>query len=967
MKNLQKQKNQRKIEKLRKIKLLKKMLDKKKRRFIKLFSLKKRYNLLKIKIKNKLKKKKQSILSFYLNLTNPKLIKVENNVLTTNWGSTNELNNTQLQNVIQNNEKLMYFYDKSFLKTNSILFSFNKELTLVKWNSIRQFIMFVNELIYSLQENTKFLFNQTAQLSYVLKSKHNIEQVYYSNYVKQTINQFFLKKNNTFIYRNKNIYFNSITFKALQNILILNYFNILLNNLNNTSDIKINIKKNILNLSDGFIGKHLNIWDKKGNSKIIFYIDKNILLQEELEKKREKINSIYRRKNSHLIKPNILISINTLKNLKKEKVASYLKNYIWKRKSYFQNINNYFELNKLLHIRNKKLRISRRKTTSQLFYILSRIEVKIKDTNDLEIKNNLLQLQTLLQAKLLKKQKQVNSNNMIISNRENIKKIRKESIINKLDQIWNNEKYLNNKLFNNNTKYQNFIKKIKNKLDKIEKEKLIENNSKTKPIKKFKIKNIKMKTFFKYNNLTQRRKMRNLINVFKITQWRNKLKNKRIRKQTTRKIFIAKLKDKYFTKLKKESILAIKESVKQLLTYEKYTYWQMDLLKEKLKMDGLKETIKNTIAWRRRVINTRKMRRKIREKTYILRLKFFKNRRNKRFLKIKKFKSKIINTNKQRKKNYLQQAKKKKNQPKKTTKLVNPYLIKTFKKAKGNLKKDFLRKLFKKIKIRLILKKKRLFKFNLKKNASLKYKIWNKSWRKKKLRVRRTWINVHPVIKGKYTTYNQKKLLLTAWAGFPLNLFMINTLAFTKLSFRLDRLKTKHNNPTKIISKMDRDYINRYKYVAIYIKDLVRIGIISMFFKKPSFLAKFTAFQLAKLPKNRKETVFIRFLMKAIRTFSAGRKEIVALRMKFKGRVNRWRRTKFIMRTRGTFPFRTITERIEHGSAQAINRKGAVGIHIWIRYKPSFLLKIQDHILSYMRYSKGLKNIKRKKIKNIKI
>jgi hypothetical protein len=60
-----------------------------------------------------------------------------------------------------------------------------------------------------------------------------------------------------------------------------------------------------------------------------------------------------------------------------------------------------------------------------------------------------------------------------------------------------------------------------------------------------------------------------------------------------------------------------------------------------------------------------------------------------------------------------------------------------------------------------------------------------------------------------------------------------------------------------------------------------------MFLKKPSFLAKFAAFQLAKLPRNRKETVFIRFLMKAIRTFAAGRKEILAVRIKIKGRVNR--------------------------------------------------------------------------------
>jgi hypothetical protein len=47
------------------------------------------------------------------------------------------------------------------------------------------------------------------------------------------------------------------------------------------------------------------------------------------------------------------------------------------------------------------------------------------------------------------------------------------------------------------------------------------------------------------------------------------------------------------------------------------------------------------------------------------------------------------------------------------------------------------------------------------------------------------------------------------------------------------------------------------------------------------------AFQLSKLPRNRKETNFIRFLFKVIKTFAAERKEILGIRIRFKGRVNR--------------------------------------------------------------------------------
>jgi len=135
-----------------------------------------------------------------------------------------------------------------------------------------------------------------------------------------------------------------------------------------------------------------------------------------------------------------------------------------------------------------------------------------------------------------------------------------------------------------------------------------------------------------------------------------------------------------------------------------------------------------------------------------------------------------------------------------------------------------------------------------------------------------------------------------------------------------------------------------------------------MFFKKPSFLGKFLAFQLAKLPKNRKETSFIRFLIKVIRTLSAERKEILGVRIKFKGRVNRWRRTKFILGSRGWFPLHTIQERIEQGTAQAINRKGAVGIRILLRYKNSFGTQLRNHMLHYIKYSRILvaKKLKRK-------
>lgn len=225
----------------------------------------------------------------------------------------------------------------------------------------------------------------------------------------------------------------------------------------------------------------------------------------------------------------------------------------------------------------------------------------------------------------------------------------------------------------------------------------------------------------------------------------------------------------------------------------------------------------------------------------------------------------------------------------------------------------------------------------------------------KKLDIRRNWVETKVVLAGRVLPFKEKKLLLSSWLGAPVDIFFINALSFTKFAFKVERLSSPKNNPNNFLSVLDRDFINKYKYIGIYIKDLVRIAWISMLFKKPSFIAKFVAFQLAKLPRNRKETSFIRFLIKVIRTLGAERKEIRGVRVKFKGRVNRWRRTKFILGNRGSFPLQTISERIEQGSAQAINRKGAVGIRIWVRYKNSFGILLQNHMFNYINYSKLIK------------
>ena len=156
------------------------------------------------------------------------------------------------------------------------------------------------------------------------------------------------------------------------------------------------------------------------------------------------------------------------------------------------------------------------------------------------------------------------------------------------------------------------------------------------------------------------------------------------------------------------------------------------------------------------------------------------------------------------------------------------------------------------------------------------------------------------------------------------------------------------------LNKLTRNIERRFIYVAIFIKDIVRITFFCMFLKKANFMANFYAFAFSKLPRKRKETVFIRFLIKRLKSAATGRKEIIGIRFRFQGRVNRWRRTKFIIGQKGIWLFYSISSFVEFGQSQAVTRKGSQSIRIWLCYKSSFTPVLRKTIIDYIELS--LKN-----------
>ena len=240
-------------------------------------------------------------------------------------------------------------------------------------------------------------------------------------------------------------------------------------------------------------------------------------------------------------------------------------------------------------------------------------------------------------------------------------------------------------------------------------------------------------------------------------------------------------------------------------------------------------------------------------------------------------------------------------------------------KAKKSIKSTYKNKEYRKFK-----NKSNQFSFKGKKIGSkkIKYKPLNKI-----VRLEGSYSQIWKNQKGLSLIYNKR-----------INFFFVNALSYAKYTYNLERSwqKLKPNSATKYLEYTDRAFINKSKYIGIYIKDFIRVGFISMLFKNLTFLLRFIAFLMSVLPRNRKETSFLKYTSKALKKFSAVRKEIEGLRFKYKGRVNKWRRTKYVIENRNHITFNTFNKRILHSSTHAVTRKGSLGVHLWIQYNSSF-------------------------------
>lgn len=235
------------------------------------------------------------------------------------------------------------------------------------------------------------------------------------------------------------------------------------------------------------------------------------------------------------------------------------------------------------------------------------------------------------------------------------------------------------------------------------------------------------------------------------------------------------------------------------------------------------------------------------------------------------------------------------------------------------------------------------------KNVSVQYNTENKAISPKTVSLQLIDTNVA------LSDLTQLKTVLSIITGVRSSVYFLNAHSLARFSFDYERAKkasSRKKTSQYFLVSLEREMYSRFRYVAVYIQDLIRISFFSLYLKKLDYLISFFAFTISKLPRNRKETQFIKFLIKLIKLFASQRKEIIGLRLRFKGRVNRWRRTKYITGETGRAAIYSYTSRREYSSAQAITRKGALGVHLWISYQPYFTTRFSRSVFYYV---KGLK------------
>lgn len=179
-----------------------------------------------------------------------------------------------------------------------------------------------------------------------------------------------------------------------------------------------------------------------------------------------------------------------------------------------------------------------------------------------------------------------------------------------------------------------------------------------------------------------------------------------------------------------------------------------------------------------------------------------------------------------------------------------------------------------------------------------------------------------------YVKLKNIKKFISKFTNLKVSVVFVNTLSFAQFYYYLkqdnDKLKKNFNN----IKNIEKQMVNKYRYDAIYVNDLINIAFISILFKNPKFLVEFIAFQFKELPKNKKQMKLIQLIIQVVQTFVTEREEVIGLKLKFKGRINKRKRARTILINQGVMTLQSDSTRVEYGYAQGYTKSGLIGIKL---------------------------------------
>ena len=219
-------------------------------------------------------------------------------------------------------------------------------------------------------------------------------------------------------------------------------------------------------------------------------------------------------------------------------------------------------------------------------------------------------------------------------------------------------------------------------------------------------------------------------------------------------------------------------------------------------------------------------------------------------------------------------------------------------------------------------------------------------------------LNKNKLNNFKYTNLYQFKRILNVLNKMNYKVFLYNIKSlfnFSKLNLlnnnSLNLQKQKINRYFDISRKLKKRFNKRWKRINFLGSDLMNIAQYSLFFKNPTLLAYFISYQFTFLPKNKRQTSFAKYVSKILFNFKGEFNDIQGLKLQFKGRFNKWSRSKKWIAQAGTILLQSYNSCVDYSCSKGLVKKGIFSTRIWIQYDLNTKYKLKKNILKYFQYS----------------